>query len=66
MEQYEVLEVLSDEDLEIKAFAWTNKTKQATECGSSCADSCCCQVKLQRGQSAAGALSLRSQGEKYV
>lgn len=42
MEQYEVLEVLSDEDLEIKAFAWTNKTKQETECGSSCADSCCC------------------------
>lgn len=42
MENFEVLSVLNDDDLEVKAFAWTSKTKQETECGSSCADSCCC------------------------
>lgn len=42
MERFEILTPLNDEDLEVKAFAWTNKTKKETECGSSCADSCCC------------------------
>ena len=42
MENYEMLSILNDEDLEVSAFAWTNKTKQETYCGSSCADSCCC------------------------
>ena len=42
MENFEGLSVLSDDDLEGKAFAWTSKTKLATEWESSCADSCCC------------------------
>ncbi len=41
-ERYEMVEHLNDEDLEVKAFAWTKKTKKETECGSSCVDSCCC------------------------
>ena len=42
MEKFEILSALSDDDLEVKAFAWTNKTKQETECGFSCVECCCC------------------------
>lgn len=39
---FENVAALNDEDLMATSFAFTNKTKKATECGSSCADSCCC------------------------
>lgn len=39
---FEYVEALNDEDLMATSFAFTNKTKKATECGSSCVDSCCC------------------------
>ncbi len=36
---FELIETMSDDDLEIDGFS--AKTG-ATECGSSCVDSCCC------------------------
>lgn len=42
LDRFEQVTELNDSDLDIKAFAWTNKTKKETECGSSCVDSCCC------------------------
>ncbi len=37
--EFEVMEKLSDDDLFIDGFS---KKTGETECGSSCADSCCC------------------------